>query len=45
MDINPDFSDLLRSLNDARVRFLIVGAHAVAYHTEPPRPRSAKKHK
>lgn len=35
MAINRDFSDLLRSLCDAGVRFLVVGAHAVAYYTEP----------
>ncbi len=35
MDVNFDFRDLLRDLSDARVRFLVVGAHALAYHTEP----------
>ena len=35
MDINPDFRDLLRDLSDAGVRYLIVGAHALVYHTEP----------
>ena len=35
MSVNPDFKDLFRILNDARVRYIVVGAHAVAYHTEP----------
>lgn len=35
MDINPDFRDLLRDLSDAGVRYLVVGAHALIYHTEP----------
>lgn len=37
MEANPDFKDLLQCLNDARVRYLLVGAHAVAYHSEPQR--------
>ncbi|HEY3245038.1 MAG TPA: hypothetical protein VGM03_16980 [Phycisphaerae bacterium] len=28
MDINPDFSDLLKALNDANARNLLVGAQA-----------------
>lgn len=35
MDVNRDFCDLLRALNDARARYLVVGAHAVAFHAEP----------
>ncbi len=35
MEANPDFKELLQCLNDARVRYLLVGAHAVAYHSEP----------
>jgi len=35
MDVNPDFRDLLRLFNDAGSRYLVVGAHAVAYHAEP----------
>jgi hypothetical protein len=35
MDLNPDFSDLFSTLNGAGARFLVVGAYAVAYHTEP----------
>jgi hypothetical protein len=33
--VNPDFRDLLRALFDAGARFLIVGAYAVSYHSEP----------
>jgi hypothetical protein len=35
MDANQDYKDLLQNLSDARVRFLVVGAYAVMYHTEP----------
>jgi hypothetical protein len=35
MELSPDLIDLLRELSTAGVRFLVVGAHAVAYHTEP----------
>ena len=35
MDVNSDFRDLLRDLSDCGVRFLVVGAHALMYHTEP----------
>ncbi len=35
MDANPDFRDLLLSLSDAGARFLVVGAYAVIYHSEP----------
>jgi len=35
MEPNSNFKDLLRCLNDAHARYLLVGAHAVAYHTEP----------
>ncbi len=35
MDVNRDYRDLLQSLSDARARFLVVGAYAVMYHTEP----------
>jgi hypothetical protein len=35
MKINFDFRDLLRSLNAAGVRYLIVGGYAVMVHTEP----------
>lgn len=33
--VNPDFSDLFAALNAADVRYLIVGAHAVAFFAEP----------
>jgi len=35
MKINSDYKDLLRSLNAADVRYLIVGGYAVMIHTEP----------
>jgi hypothetical protein len=35
MKINSDYKDLLRSLNAAGVRYLIVGGYAVMIHTEP----------
>jgi hypothetical protein len=35
MEINSDFRDLLRNLNAAGVRYLIVGGYAVMVHTEP----------
>jgi hypothetical protein len=35
MDGNQDFRDLLRCLNEAGARYLIVGAYAVIFHTEP----------
>ena len=31
-DINQDFQDLIRSLTDQNVEFLVVGAHALAFH-------------
>jgi hypothetical protein len=33
--VNLDFVDLLRSLCDAEARFLVVGAYAVSFHSEP----------
>lgn len=33
--MNPDFVDLLRAFSDADVRFLIVGAYALAHHGRP----------
>jgi hypothetical protein len=33
--MNPDFVDLLRAFADANVRFLIVGAYALAVHGRP----------
>jgi len=35
MKINSDFRDLLQSLNEGGVRYLIVGGYAVMVHTEP----------
>lgn len=35
MDVNRDFCDLLRALNDTGARYLVVGAHAVAFCAEP----------
>jgi len=35
MKINSDFRDLLRSLNAAGVRYLVVGGYAWMVHTEP----------
>lgn len=33
--MNPDFIDLLRALSAADVRFLVVGAYALAFHGRP----------
>ena len=33
--MNQDFRDLLRAFADAEVRFLVIGAYAVAVHAEP----------
>jgi hypothetical protein len=33
--MNQDFVDLLRAFKDADVRFLIVGAYALAHHGRP----------
>ena len=33
--MNPDFVDLLRAFADADVRFLVVGAYALALHGRP----------
>ena len=33
--MNPDFEDFLHSLNSAGVRYLVVGAHALAFHGVP----------
>jgi len=35
MKVNSDFKDLLRNLNEAGVRYLIVGGYAVMVYTEP----------
>jgi len=36
--MNPDFLDLLRAFIAADVRFLIVGAYALAHHGRPRAP-------
>ena len=33
--MNPDFVDLLRAFGDAEVRFMVVGAYALAVHGRP----------
>ena len=33
--MNSDFSDLLKTLNEADVKYLVVGGYAVGQHTEP----------
>jgi len=54
MNGNHDFRDLLQCLNEADARYLIVGAYAVIFHTEPrytkdldiwadPTPENAQK--
>lgn len=35
MELFPDYEDLLRTFNARSVKYLIVGAFAVAYYTEP----------
>lgn len=35
MATNPDFKDLFSALYDEGVEFIVVGAHAVMYYTEP----------
>lgn len=35
MDVSPDFADLLKILNKHKVRYLIIGAYAAIYYTEP----------
>jgi hypothetical protein len=34
-DLNPDFLDLLRSLVDSGVEFVVVGAYALSFHGAP----------
>ncbi len=36
---SPDYVEFIGLLNENRVRYLIVGAHALAYHA---RPRATK---
>lgn len=35
MAVSPDLIELLRDLSAEKVRFLVVGAHALAFHAEP----------
>jgi hypothetical protein len=35
MDVNPDYKDLLRELNDRGVKYVVIGSHALIYYTEP----------
>ena len=35
MKMNPDYEEFLKCLNDHKVRYLVVGAHAVSYYTRP----------
>lgn len=35
MILSPDFRDFFASLNEARVRYLVVGGYAVALHGHP----------
>ncbi len=35
MPVNPDYKDLFHHLNSVEARYLLVGAYAVIYHTEP----------
>ena len=54
MALNKDFEDLSHLFNAARVKYLVVGAYAVIYYTEPrytkdldiwiqPTPQTAEK--
>jgi hypothetical protein len=33
--LNQDFKEFIRSLNDNRVRYLVIGGYAVAWHGYP----------
>lgn len=35
MELNRDYEEMLKSLNEYRVRYLLIGAYAVMYYTEP----------
>jgi hypothetical protein len=35
MDLHRDYEEMLSELSSANVRFLVVGAYAVGYHSEP----------
>ena len=42
--MNGDFVDLLRAFADAEVRFLIVGAYALAHHGRPRATGDLEQH-
>lgn len=33
--VSPDYEDLFSTLNAYKIKYLVVGAHAVAYHAQP----------
>jgi predicted nucleotidyltransferase len=35
MMLNQDFKEFIQSLNDNRVRYLVIGGYAVAFHGHP----------
>lgn len=35
MDVSPDYEDLFKILNKYKVRYLLIGAYAVVYYTQP----------
>lgn len=35
MDVSSDYEDLFRALNTNKIKYLIIGAHAVIFYTEP----------
>jgi predicted nucleotidyltransferase len=35
MAFNPDYKEMLKTLNEHKVRYLIIGAYATIYYTEP----------
>lgn len=35
MDVCPDYEDLFKKLNAHKIKYLVFGAHAVVYYTEP----------
>lgn len=35
MELSPDYEDLFKTFNAHKIRYLVVGAHAVTYYAEP----------
>jgi hypothetical protein len=35
VDISSDYKDLFRTLNGHKVKYLVIGAYAVTFYTEP----------